>query len=349
MARPSKPWKLSEEESFSSFTSWKTNIEYTLGRDKDFSPFLADGTSWQKVSAGHATRGLAADEAENGLSAAQKAVNLEHMLGLIATWVPHYLSNEITKNSTDIESIWQAIRKYYGFKQSESQFMRYSSIALEEGERPERLYHRLMAHITDNLLTKDSALQHGGEKVVKNEDFSPSLERLVVLRWMELIHPGLPTLVQRTFAYDLQRMTLKDLQPQICDAIPGFLEELKNDENVRASRAHVQHYGGRPTRGPSNRSFGSAPSSSRSYNARKAGPPIHTSQSGGPKIECRVCKAEGRRYLGHSLQDCDYLSNAEKRGLPTSKSFLVATDHPEEEDITHGIDECGLDDQQETS
>jgi hypothetical protein len=39
---------------------------------------------------------------------------------------------------------------------------------------------------------------------------------------MELIHPKLPIFVQRTFAYDLQRMTLKDLQPQIVDALDGF-------------------------------------------------------------------------------------------------------------------------------
>ena len=57
--------------------------------------------------------------------------------------------------------------------------------------------------------------------------------------WMELIHPGLPALVKRTFAFDLQRMPLKDLQPQICDAIDGFLKELKH-EDVKVSRAWVQ-------------------------------------------------------------------------------------------------------------
>ena len=59
---------------------------------------------------------------------------------------------------------------------------------------------------------------------------------------MELIHPSLPALVQRTFAYDLQRMTLKDLQPQITDALDGFLEELRQNE-VEASRVFIPHSG----------------------------------------------------------------------------------------------------------
>ena len=65
---------------------------------------------------------------------------------------------------------------------------------------------------------------------------SPTVERIAVLKWMELINPSLPSLVARTFANDLQKMTLKDLQPQIVSALDGFLEELRHDE-VKASCA----------------------------------------------------------------------------------------------------------------
>ena len=64
---------------------------------------------------------------------------------------------------------------------------------------------------------------------------------MAVLRWMELLHPSLPALVQRTFAYDLQRRTLKDLQPQIADALDEFLEELRHDE-IKASRVFTPTY-----------------------------------------------------------------------------------------------------------
>ncbi len=130
------------------------------------------------------------------MSAAAKVTVLEQMLGLIAQFVPHYLSNDIVKGSSALEQVWQSIRKYYGFKQSEVQFMKYSAIKLEEGERPERLYQRLIAHLQDNTLTKDSPLMYNGDKVSTAETISPTVERLAVLRWMELIHPGLPALVQ---------------------------------------------------------------------------------------------------------------------------------------------------------
>jgi hypothetical protein len=52
---------------------------------------------------------------------------------------------------------------------------------------------------------------------------------------MGLIDPRLPQLVARTFAYDLQRMTLKDIQPQIVNGLDGFLEELRQDD-IHASR-----------------------------------------------------------------------------------------------------------------
>ena len=42
---------------------------------------------------------------------------------------------------------------------------------------------------------------------------SPTVKRIAVLRWIELIHPNLPALVQRTFAYDLQRMTERYAAP----------------------------------------------------------------------------------------------------------------------------------------
>ena len=106
--------------------------------------------------------------------------------------------------------------------------MKFASFTWKGGERPERLHQRILAHLQDNLLQKDSKLKHNGAAVEIDEDMSPTVEHIAVLRWMELINPNLSALVQRTFAYDLQRMTLKDMQPQIVDVFDGFLEEVKS-------------------------------------------------------------------------------------------------------------------------
>ena len=155
--------------------------------------------------------------------------------------------------------------------------MKYSAIVWEENERPERLYQRLIAHLQDNLLTSDSTLLHDGAKPTQNEDLSPTTERLAVLHWMELIHPGLPALVQRTFAHDLQKMTLKDLQPQICDAIDSFLEELKNDD-IKVSRANFREFSNHSVRRPAPARYANKPRSGARANPTP----------GVTRTECRV-------------------------------------------------------------
>jgi len=316
MSKAPKPWKLTEDETFSSFTSWQHNIIYTLSREKEFKPFLADDCTWLKDTNTTTNRGFQDDI--DGLTGTQKAANLSQMLGLISQWIPHYLAADVSKNSTSLDGIWQAIRKYYGFQQSEAQFMRFTAIQWEDGERPERLFQRILAHLQDNLLQKDCKLRHNGESVKVNEDLSPTVERLAVLHWMQLLHPGLPALVMRTFAYDLQRMTLKDMQPQIVDALDGFLEELRG-ETVKAARTYLPdnkpRFSQRPRMSSSNKNSRQKPSRSK---------------------ECRLCKGEGRPSYGHTISECDFLSRAEMRNMV--RSFRVDLE-PEPELVTSEDDQ----------
>ena len=334
-AKAPKPWKLTEEESFASFKSWQHNISYYLSTDGNFECFLKPNVTWLKASTTTPLRGFTSDRGENGKTAEEKVQCLEHMLGLITQWVPHYLANDIITNSTSMESIWQFIRKYYGFQQSEAHFMKFSSIKWEEGERPQRLYQRLLAHLQDNLLSSGSSLVHNGVTPERNEEMSPTVERLAVLRWMELLHPSLPALVQRTFAHDLQRMSLKDLQPQIADALDGFMEELRQDD-VRASRvfapAFAQHRSRPRNSMQENKGYNRFPASEQGrhkqvHHQRTSLPRVQTSQRDFvAKKSCRVCKAEGRAFAGHDYFTCDYVSQAEKRSSANAHHVDVMDD-----------------------
>lgn len=317
----SKPWKLEEEETFSSFNAWKTTLMIHVNGKAEYRPFT--NCTWLKYSSSNPTRGFTSDpttDPPTGLTAVQKAENLSMMLGLITTFVPHFLSNSIVRDSTSLDSVWQFIRKYYGFKQSEGNFMKYYSIRWEEGERPERLYQRLLAHLQDNLLTRDGKIQHDGECPTVDEDMSATVERLCVLRWMDLIHPGLINLVTRTFANDLLNKSLKDMQPQIVDALDGLLDELRANDSSSASRvAYTRNstgYSGK--RNDSSRKYkkwqGSKDKGRKS--SSKSFPP---STSAGSNRQypmsldhCRICEAEGRSS-NHHLSKCDFMCRAEKR------------------------------------
>ncbi len=328
MAKPARPEKLEEDVNFTIYGSWKYIIIANIRRNKDYAPFI--GAEWQKVTPNNPNRGLVSDEGANGLSAEEKVINLENMLGFVAQYVPHFLSYDIINSSTSLDSVWQFIRKYYGFKQSESQFMKYSEIEWEKGERPERLYQRLVAHIQDNLLTRESTMTYHGARITDNEIISPTLERLIVLQWMQLIHPRLPSLVQRTFAFQLQEKSLADLQPSICDNIDAFLAELQADEEFKSARSKLEEEiaeitisrsQSRPEKS-SSRSMSTPSRGKQFYPGRKS----YTFKPQGQK-SCRICKAEGRNYLGHTLPECDFLSNADKKGL-----IPIRATHVDDED-----------------
>ena len=304
MSKIAKPWKLTEDESFSSYRAWQHNMIYTLSQDSAFAPFLKGNITWAKLTATAPHRGLQDDTTgDRKLSKEEKVQNLNAMLRYITQWSPHYLANDIERNSTSIDSVWHFIRKYYSFQQSEAQFIKLCSIKMEENERPERLYQRILAHIQDNLLKRDGKLKYEGNEVTEDEDISPTVERMAVLRWMEVIDPDLPAYVARAFAHDLQNMTLKDLQPQIVDALDSFLEEIRS-KRVSCSAA---------------RSFTPGNSRNKSYNRsfpRKTYyQPQRSATSSKITKTCRICKAEGRQFMNHSIATCDYLSQAEKRDL----------------------------------
>ena len=162
-----------------------------------------------------------------------------------------------------------------------------------------------LAHLQDNLLRAGTKLKHNGVDVTTDEILSPTVERLAVLRWMELIHPKLPALVARTFAYDLQRMTLKDIQPQIADGLENFLEELNRDDApIQVSKAYSA-YRSQP-RGRSSRGAFNQP-----WHSRRPTP----SDVRKSKPQCRVCQAEKRPFIGHDMASCHFISESERRTL----------------------------------
>ena len=100
-----------------------------------------------------------------------------------------------------------------------------------ELKRPQPLYFRLRHLIRDNLLQKDSNIQHDGKVPENDESMSPTTERLIVLHWIELLHSTLPQHVANVFSHDLQSKSLKDLQIQIVSQIHHLLSDVGKEDN----------------------------------------------------------------------------------------------------------------------
>ena len=112
--------------------------------------------------------------------------------------------------------MFKLLRTYYQFAPSESTFLKFASMKREVPngslERPLELYLRMQQFIRDNLLSSGK-IEHDGKIPVAGEALSPTTERLIVLRWLQILHPALPNQVANVFAHDLQTKSLKDLQP----------------------------------------------------------------------------------------------------------------------------------------
>ena len=70
-------------------------------------------------------------------------------------------------------------------------------------ERPLHLCRRLRQFVRDNLLLSSGKIQHDGAVPQRDETLGAITERLIVLRWLEILHPSLPAHVANVFVVDL--------------------------------------------------------------------------------------------------------------------------------------------------
>ena len=234
--RAPKQWALTRRETVTSFENWRQNLVYTLSLDPDFEPYTAEGAGWLKKTKAEVNRGFIDDEdEEDGLTAAAKCARLELMLGQIANYCPVISRNTIVKNSTSLPQIWQSIRLHYGFQSTGANFIDFASIHLEPDETHEDLFQRLTAFAEDHLLVKDGGITHHGSAPAEDEEVSPTLENLLVLTWLKLIDSNLPSLIKQRYGTELRSRTLASIRPEISQAIPSLLDELRSND-ARALR-----------------------------------------------------------------------------------------------------------------
>ena len=106
-----------------------------------------------------------------------------------------------------------------------------------------------MAHLYDNLLCPGSALQFDGVVYNQTEQMSPSTERLGVFLWLHYIDERLPMYVARAYSHDLQKLSLKDLQPVLSQNMESLLAELAAQEDIKlnySSSSNRRSFNNRP-------------------------------------------------------------------------------------------------------
>ena len=280
---------------------------FTLRQDKDYAPFLKKGVSWSKKKTNPTTRGLSAVE---GKTAEQRADDLENMLESIKSFCPVIKKSSIVDNSKCLDDVWQAIRLHYGFNTSGANFLDFTNIKPEPEERHEDLYQRMASFIDDNLLKSADSIVHDGDVITEDEMITPSLENLVVLLWLEKVHPKLPALVKQKYATELKAKTIYTLKPEISMAIPSLLDELAGIDEAKVMRMG----GGMPRRTPYNQG------------PRK---PMRDHQRKLP--ECCLCKQAGRPETNHWVSVCKFFPEKDRKFFAKTRQIMGLLDNHQDE------------------
>ena len=303
--RAPKQWCLGKDETISSFESWRNNIIYCLSLDQNYAPFLE--ATWERKSRANPHRAFTDDGAEipvaSRRTSTQKNTIVEMMLGQVANYCPGISRNSIVKNSTSLSYVWQIIRQHYGFQTSGSHFLDFDHIRPAPDERPEDLFQRLTSFIDDSLLTADSHISHHGIPPTEDEEVSPTLENLIVLTWLRLLHPSLPKLVKQRYGTELRSRTLASIKPEISQALDSLLDELGNEASINQTFTRPQ------------------------YNQRRPPQPR-------PRRRCSLCSQMKRPNTDHFLSRCPFLSESDRKYMVKTRQIIDILDDDPAHDTT---------------
>ncbi|XP_071089210.1 uncharacterized protein [Haliotis cracherodii] len=239
------------------------------------------------------------------------------MLGQIANYCPVIARNTIVKSSVSISSIWQTIRLHYGFQSSGAHFLDLCDIHLQPEERPEDLYQRLSAFVEDNLLKQNGGITHHGEAIGEDEELTPTLENIIILTWLRLIHPDLPKLVKQRYGTELRSRTLASIKPEISQALNSLLDEIHSSEDAKVMRtatSRANNFTQRSNFGPRIQQT----SNKRRYQS--------TSKT------CPLCHTAGRPSDNHFLSECSYLPDQDRKYMAKARQIASILDESEDED-----------------
>jgi len=236
-------------------------MEYRLSLDRQFLPFF--DRTWEAWSKGNPLRGFTDDTGNRSgkKTAVQKSRIVDLLLGQIANYCPVVSRHTIVRKYISLSHVWQIIRAHYGFQANGARILDLSRLKLETDERYEDLFQRLTAFCEDNMLSRDCGIQHHGEAV--DESSTPLVESIIVVLWLQMIHPDLPSLVKQRYGTELRNKSLASIKPEISLALDSLMDEVKSTEDGRVLR----------TFSTPQRKF------------------------------CVLCKAEGRRYDSHYIRD----------------------------------------------
>jgi len=159
----------------------------------------------------------------------------------------------ILRCSTSVEWIFKHIEQVYGIEKRGVNFMKLNSIKYDKtsGETHMAFYRRFRQHFMDNLREKGDVVQWKGDQPLKeDEKMSPTLECSIVFFALKEIDHRLPERVEQVFCHQMfENLTIRDIQPQVFQAIPHLLDQIEAKDAHDAALRATNYYRASKQRG----------------------------------------------------------------------------------------------------
>ena len=191
---------------------------------------------------------------------------------------------------------------HFGFQITGSHFLDFTNLHLEADKHPEDLFQRLKAFVEDTLLSVNS-LSHHGEVTSEDEELAPTLENFIVLTWLKLIHPELipSKLVKQRYRTELKSRILASIEPEISLALSSLLDQIRAADDAKIMCTTVINY--------RNGSIASYKTNTR---------------PNCPTRPCMLCKQASRPDNAHSLCQCGFLPEQDRKYIAKARQMLTS-------------------------
>ena len=242
------------------FKVWKNTLIAHIQQDTNHHNFMPGGlySEWSAAEYGTRIGNLDEDDPEklvidgkldrlgaNGHRAEltrllnNRNAQLSKFITHIATLCHHTENDDVTNNSTSLQWIFDYLMKHYGLETKGANFMNISNHTFKEGTPHQTFYKQYRASFIDNLRkTGDVVIYKNNFVLPEDEKLSPSFENAIILWSLEKIDARLPSKVKKNYGHQMTgNVTLKDIQPVIFENIPLMLEELEQNQTVKAFAA----------------------------------------------------------------------------------------------------------------
>ena len=164
------------------------------------------------------------------------------------------------------------------------------------------------------------------------------MERLIALRWLELLHPSLTNHVPNVFALDLQTKSRKDLQPRINEQNNDLLFQVHNKSEDTSVDLSFTRFSNNRFNNSSGNSYGGYKRSSNEYrnSSSKYNGNRNNFYKGAPNRPkpktCSACRSVKEPFIGHDIYNSPNIAAADRADLLKSFSLEVDDECYDEQD-----------------